>query len=138
MRSPPFSRALFVCVLAVLSVLPAGCDRTVTVDAQPAGAEKLALRGESGREGTLLRPIKYGVTTYPEGTKVRVLETWLLRKDKKAKPPGYRIGGLYDATQQNDGLMLPRHAVDTYYLTTVVPELREKVVVPARWFEGAP
>jgi len=137
MRTSLPAYALALCALT-LCTFSAGCDRTVTVDVNPGGAQKLALHGIRGGEGELLRPIKYGATTVPAGTRVRVMETWLLRKNKKTKPPGYRIGGLWDATQQNDGLMLPRHAVDTYFFASVLPELTVEVVVPERWFKQTP
>lgn len=126
---------LSACALALIA--SAGCDRTVTVSASPAGAQKLALSGDKGVEGTLSRPLKQGATTLPVGTRVRVLETWLLRKDKSTKPPGYRISGLYDPTVRTDGLMLPRHSVDAYYFAAVLPDAKREVAVPAHVFTRA-
>lgn len=111
-----------------------GC-RPLEVRADPAGSQKLPLPGALQVEGTVTRALSYNGVVVPKGARVRVEETWLLRHDKSAKPPGYRITGLYDTTTQTDGLALPKHAVDTYYVSVVLPGGKQRVPVPAAHFE---
>lgn len=126
-RSLPRSLCLAVC-LAVL-----GCGPLV-VSADPAGAQKLPLPGEPSVVGVVERELLFEGAAIPKGAEVRVDETWLLRHDKNARPAGYRISGLYDPTTQTDGLALPRHAIDTYYVGVVLPAARQRVAVPAEHF----
>lgn len=128
MRLVPFVvAALFACALA-------GCG-PLEVRADATGSQKLPLPGEQSVEGTVTRALFHKGAVLPKGTAVRVEETWLLRHDRAAKPPGYRITGLYDPTTQSDGLSLPKHSVDTFYLSAVLPDSKQRVPVPAQHFE---
>lgn len=118
----PFALALLAC-------------RPLDVQADPSGTQKLPLPGEAGVEGVVTRAISHQGAVLPKGTRVRVDETWLLRHDRSAKPPGYRITGLYDPTTQSDGLALPKHSVDTFYVAAVLPEAKRRVPVPAAYFQ---
>ena len=42
---------------------------------------------------------------------------------------------LYDPTTQSDGLALPKHSVDTFYVAAVLPEAKRRVPVPAAYFQ---
>jgi hypothetical protein len=129
---------LSLVLLSLLAFMVVGCNRTVDVEQTVAGLKKVPLAGAPSAKGKVLRPIRYRQTTLvPEGAEIRVEETWLVRTDGK-NPPGYRMKGLYDPTQQTDGLMLPRHSVETYYYGAVLPDSKQRAAIPERWFEKKP
>lgn len=125
------TRLALVLALALCAV---GC-RPLQVHAAPGGSQKLPLPGVAHATGVVTRALSYNGVVVPKGTLVRIEETWMLRHDKSAKPPGYRVTGLYDPTTQTDGLMLPKHAVDTFYLGAILPDDKERVAIPAAYFE---
>ncbi len=107
----------------------------LVVRADAGGSQKLPLPGEQRVQGVVTRALSYNGLVVPEGTLVSVEETWLLRHDRGAKPPGYRITGLYDPTTQTDGLALPKHSVEAFYLSAILPEQKTRVAVPVRYFK---
>lgn len=107
----------------------------LVVRVEASGSQKLPLPGEQRVQGVVTRALSYNGLVVPEGTRVRVEETVLVRHDRGAKPPGYRINGLYDPTTQTDGLALPKHSVDTFYMSAVLPEAEQRVAVPVRYFK---
>lgn len=129
MRTP---RSLLVASLLAFGVL--GCQ-PLAVHADSSGTQKLPLPGETRVEGVVTRALVHEGFVVPKGTRVRIEETWLLRHDRNAKPPGYRITGLYDPTTQSDGLALPKHSIDTYYIGALLPEAEKRVPVPAAHFK---
>lgn len=124
-------------VLPLVIAVVAGCDRPVEVKVDPAGAQRLALAGDRAVVGTVTRTLTRQGRTLPKGTRVRIDETWLMRKDGK-EPAGYRISGLYDPTQRSDGLALARNAVDAYYVAYPLDEAAGLIPVPAAYFKPAP
>jgi|GEM_PF-1786409 len=116
-------------LLALLSVM-AACNRPLAVDVDPTGATLLALAGERDVTGTLKRDLVVGGVVYQQGTEVRVLESWLIRKDKSKQPPSYRCKGFYDPAQQASGFVLPARAVDVYVLSAVGPDFKRNIPVP--------
>lgn len=129
------TRLLLVALPFTLGLL--ACQ-PLEVTADPAGTQKLPLPGDTRVEGVITRDLRYRGDTLPKGTRVRVEETWILRHDPSASPPGYRINGLYDPTVRSDGLSLPKHSVDAFYLSAVLPEATQRVPVPAAAFSKAP
>jgi hypothetical protein len=116
------------------------CERTLVVEADPAGTTRLALSGEPGRHGMLTRTLRYGGQEIKAGTTVKVFETWLLRKEEGANPPGYRIPGMYDPSTRTDGLVLPRGSVDVFYVGVPPDQPKLQLPVPAgalRWADGS-
>lgn len=126
-------------MLAIFSValLVLGCQ-PLDVTADPGGTQKLSLPGETRVEGVVTRDLRYQGAVVKKGTRVRVDETWLLRHDRNATPPGYRISGLYDPTTQSAGLALPKHSIDTFYVGAVLPEATRNVPIPASYFRRDP
>lgn len=91
------------------------CHRPLVADADPTGIERLPLRGTPHQEAVLDRDVRTDGRTLARGTRVQIWETWLLRKDRQSKPPGYRITGYYDPTQPSERFVLPRGAIRVYF-----------------------
>lgn len=108
----------------------AACERPIVVKADPTGSTRLTLAGDLEKTGVLTKALRVGEEVIPEGTQVMVYETWLLRRDEGATPPGYRLIGHYDPEQRSDGLVLPRNSIDVYYLSAILPERDKRVPVP--------
>lgn len=121
-------------LLLALALAPLGCDRALIVRADPTGTTKLPLRGDNNQEGVLLRDLKVGPRTFPEGARVVVYETWLLRREEGADPPGYRITGLYDPAQRSDGFVLPKGVIDVYYVSSLKDDTSVQIPVPKEAF----
>lgn len=103
-----------LCIALVFLSL-SGCNRPLESNADPTGTERLPLRGEAERIALLLRDVHTPQGIFPQGTRLSVWETWLLRKEPRAKPPGYRVSGLYDPSAQNKGFVLPRGTIHVYF-----------------------
>jgi len=124
------SRAALVVIALSLAALLSACDRPRVVSVDVNGAENLTLRGKFEREGTLKRSIQNGERVVAKDVRVVVQETWLVRREK-GEPPAYRIVGHYDPANAADGFTLPAGALDVYFLTSVLPDRAQPVVVPA-------
>lgn len=122
-------------LLALVGSLALLACRPLEVQVDPSGAQKLPLTGARNVEGVVTRALAHQGAVVAKGTRVRVEETWLIRHDRSATPPGYRVPGLYDPTTQSDGLALPKHSIDTFYVAAVLPEAERRVPVPAAHFQ---
>ena len=117
----------------VFMVSALGCDRPLVVKETAQGAELLALSGEQRVEGSTTRPLRYQTVELPKGTKVRVGETWLVRKNE-GSPSAYRIKGFYDPSTRSDGFVLPARAVNVFFNCAVGPDYEKLVPVPQEAF----
>jgi hypothetical protein len=127
---------LFLLCLASVDLLGACGPEAVHVS--DVGLKKLPLAGRMSVIGVLRAAVRVGEQEFPAGTRLRVEETWLLRKDPAAVPAGYRVMGLHDPTAASDGLALPRHAVEVYFHGAVLPASSMRVAVPSRLLEFGP
>jgi len=121
-------------VLFLLGGITTGCDRPLKVTVNMAGAEKLPLKGSMGSYGILTRAIINGHNRFDKGTRIKVLDTWLKRK-QKANPPGYRIEGYYDPEINRSGFVLPSGTINIFYLGVSGDSSTTKIVVPAEYFQ---
>lgn len=119
-----------ILLLTLALPLAASCERALVVQVDPTGTEKLPLSGELNRTGVLLRELKVGPRTVPEGARVHVYETWLLRREKGASPPGYRVTGLYDPAQRSEGFALPAGTIDVYFMSSLEDDRAAQIPVP--------
>lgn len=126
-------RSLASALILIAALAAVGCDRPLTVDVSPQGAEKIALRGKTGVRGTLGRSLNIDGRVYDKGTGVVVGETWLVRKEK-GEPPAYRVTGHYDPSEQTEGFVLPANAVNVYFLSMVEPDRVLQIPVPSEYF----
>lgn len=106
------------------------CDRTRLVAADATGTTRLPLQGDRERRGTLRVPLVYQGQRVEAGTEVIVFETWLLREEPGASPPGYRIAGLYDPTTRAEGLVLPAGSIDIYFVSSLPGDPARTLPVP--------
>jgi len=117
-----------------LAVLASGCDQPIAVEMNVVGAKDLNLRGIHGITGTITRSLVFDGKTFAKGSKVVVNETFLVRREG-GKPPSYHFKGLYDPVKRADGFMLPSGTIDTYYLSVLEPDRRQRVPVPKEYFK---
>lgn len=115
----------------------AACDRPLVVTETAAGAELLALSGDKMVSGVTTRSLRYGDAELPKGTKVRVGETWLVRKND-GDPPAYRIKGYYDPATRSDGFILPSRSVNIFFNAAVAPAYEQIVPIPQEAFARDP
>lgn len=101
--------------IAFVLLTLSACNRPIVANADPTGTERLPLRGDAERIAVLDRDVHTPQGIVSRGTRLRVWETWLLRKDAQTQPPGYRVSGLYDPSSQNQGLVLPRGTIHVYF-----------------------
>lgn len=118
-----------LCIASALVLVACGPEEVRVSDV---GLKKLPLAGRPSAVGVLRAALRFGQQELPAGTRVRVEETWLVRNDPAAEPPGYRVSGLYDPTAASDGFALPRHAVEVYFHGAVLPASTVRVPVPSR------
>lgn len=146
MQTPRFFPSSFCTRAARLSLalvavgalfLIAACDRPLVVTETAAGAELLALSGDKMVTGVTTRSLRYGEAALPKGTKVRVGETWLVRKNA-GDPPAYRIKGYYDPATRSDGFILPSRSVNIFFNAAVAPAYEQIVPIPQEAFARDP
>ncbi|MCP4500866.1 MAG: hypothetical protein GY822_12970 [Deltaproteobacteria bacterium] len=128
-RTRQLSKAVLIPLSISFCFLVSGCG-PLEVNADPTGAKLLPLSGKLSIEGSLKRDLKVLGKVHAKGTKVRVLETWLIRKDSNKTPPAYRIKGLYDPAVQSSGFVLPDRAVEVFALCAVGPDYKKNIAVP--------
>ncbi len=129
--------ALVLAVVVVGGIGFACEDRPILVTERGTGAELLSLTGERGVTGQTTRPLRFGDVDVPAGTKVRVGETWMVRKEK-GNPPSYRIKGMYDPAVRDDGFILPARAVDVFFHASVAPGHTKLIPIPQEAFARDP
>lgn len=91
------------------------CQRPLVAHADPTGTERLPLRGTPNQTAVLTRDVQTEAGRFAAGTRLQIWETWLLRKEAQAKPPGYRITGHYDPASQSEEFVLPRGTIHVYW-----------------------
>ena len=112
-----------------------GCEKKpIVVTASSAGTEILPLPGKRKIEGTINKKLEIQGREVPVGTRVKVRETWVLRKYPKQGKTGYRITGYYDVDTQTEGLALPRGAADVYFLCEI-EGFESNQPIPTKAFE---
>lgn len=130
--------AVLVLAAVVVGTVGIACeDRPILVTERGTGAELLSLTGERGVSGSTTRPLRYGDVDVPKGTKVRVGETWMVRKEK-GNPPSYRIKGMYDPAVRDDGFILPARAVDVFFHASIAPGHTKLIPIPQEAFARDP
>ena len=120
------------------AMLLGGCHRPLDVDADPTGTKTLELAAAHGIEGRLTRIGRVSGRVIPEGTRVKVQQAWLLRRNSSSQGRGYRLGGYYDPAEQAEGFVLPEGAIDTYYYCLIDDEVGSMVPVPKEVFKRLP
>ena len=123
-------RALLLLALASIGSFQLGCDRPLVVRADPTGSIKLPLSGDASRQGEVLRDLHIGQHRVSKGARVVVHETWLLRREPGSVPPGYRISGLYNPSTRSDGFVLPRGAIDVYFVSALIEDSTVALPIP--------
>jgi hypothetical protein len=105
--------------LALVAPTLTACDKPIVVDTDPKKLKRLPLRGEVDRTGTLTSAVDFNGQIIQKRTTVVVRETWIVRRDPRADPPGYRIGGYYDSTKRTEGFVLPPGRADIYFVSAI-------------------
>ena len=111
------------------------CEKKpIVVDASAAGTKSIPLRGDRSATGVVSKRLSVKGQDIVLGTRAKVFETWVLRKNPKPDDKGFRILGHYDVNTQAEGLALPRGAANVYFLCAL-EGFPGKWPIPSKAFE---